>query len=100
MTGGWHIRRDGWGILAVVFLHVQLQLVADGLRVDVGFYAGIPFAEHQQHRLVHVVVYQQQGYPCRADKVGGELVGIEQLAVVEDAFHGRQRGADKEVYLS
>ena len=88
------------GILAVVLLHVQLQLVADGLRVDVGFHAGIPFAEHQQHRLVHVVVYQQQGLPCGADKVCDELVGIEQLAVVEDAFYGRQRGADKEVYLS
>ena len=33
------------GILAVVLLHVQLQLVADGLRVDVGFHAGIPLAE-------------------------------------------------------
>ena len=88
------------GILAVVLLHVQLQLVADGLRVDVGFHAGIPLAEHQQHRLVHVIVYQQQGHPCGADKVCGELVGIEQLAVVEDAFHGWQRGADKEIHLA
>ena len=46
------------GILAVVLLYVQLQLVADGLRVDVGFHTGIPFAEHQQHRFVHIVVYQ------------------------------------------
>ena len=87
------------GILAVVFLQIQLQLVADGLRVDLGFHAGIPLAEHQQHRLVHVVVYQQQGLSCGADKVGGELVGVEQLTVVEDAFHGRQRDADKEVHL-
>ena len=69
------------GILAVVFLQVQLQLVADGLRVDVGLHADIALAEHQQHRLVHVVVYQQQGYLCGADKVGGELVGIEQLRI-------------------
>ena len=38
---------------------VQLQLVADSLRVDVGFHTGIAFAEHQQHRFVHIVVYQQ-----------------------------------------
>ena len=86
-----------WGILAIVLLHVQLQLLADGLRIDVGFHAGVPLAEHQQHRFVHVIVNQQKGLPCGADKVGGELVGIEQLAVVEDAFHGRQRGTDKEV---
>jgi len=47
------------GILAVVFLQVQLQLVADGLRVDVGINAGIPLAEHQQHGFVDIVVYQQ-----------------------------------------
>ena len=28
-------------VLAVVLLQVQLQLVADSLRVDVGFHAGI-----------------------------------------------------------
>lgn len=87
------------GILAVVLLYVQLQLAADGLRIDVGFHVGIPLAEHQQHGLVYVVVYQQQGYLGGAYQVGGKLVGIEQLTVVEDAFHWRQRGADKEVYL-
>ena len=45
-------------ILAVMLLQVQLQLMADGMRVDVGFYVGIPFAEHQQHRLVYIVIYQ------------------------------------------
>ena len=47
------------GILAVMLLQVQLQLMADRLCVDVGFHTGIPFAEHQQHGLVDVVVYQQ-----------------------------------------
>ena len=79
------------GILAVVLLQIQLQLVADSLRVYVGLHADIALAEHQQHRLVHIGVYQQQGYPCGADKVDGELVGIKQLAVVENAFHRRQR---------
>ena len=32
------------GILAVMLLQVQLQLVADGLRVDIGRYAGVPLA--------------------------------------------------------
>ena len=46
-------------VLAVVLLQVELQLAADRLRVDVGFHTGIAFAEHQQHRFVHIVVYQQ-----------------------------------------
>ena len=88
------------GILAVVLLHVQLQLRADGLCVDIGFHAGIALAEHQQHRLVHIIVYQQYGLFRRADEVSCELVGIEYLAVVEDAFYRRHRRADKEVYLA
>ena len=77
-------------ILAVVLLLIQLQLAADSLRVYVSLHADIALAEHQQYGLVDVVIYQQQGYPCRAYQVRGELVGVEDLAVVEDAFHGRQ----------
>ena len=73
---------------------------ADGLCVDIGFHAGIALAEHQQHRLVHIIVYQQYGLFRRADEVSCELVGIEYLAVVEDAFYRRHRRADKEVYLA
>lgn len=87
------------GILATQLLQVQLQPGADCLRVDVGLHSGTPLAEHQQHRFVHVVVYQQQGLPGGAYQVGGELVGIEDLVVIKDALHGRQRGADEEVYL-
>ena len=47
------------GILAVMLLQVKLQLAADSLSTDVGYYAGITLAEHQQHRLVDIVVYQQ-----------------------------------------
>ena len=47
------------GILAVMLLQVKLQLAADSLSIDVGYYAGITLAEHQQHRLVDIVVYQQ-----------------------------------------
>ena len=36
---------------------------------------------------------------CRAYQVSGELVGVEDLAVVEDAFHWWQRGADEKIYL-
>ena len=31
------------GILAVMLLKVKTELSADGLRIDVGFYVGIPF---------------------------------------------------------
>lgn len=63
--------------LAVVLLQIQLQLVADGLRVNVSFHTSLPFAEHQQHRFIHVVVYQQQGFPGGAYQVDGELIGVE-----------------------
>ena len=33
------------------------------------------------------------------DHVGGESVGVENLAVEEDAFHGRQGGLHEEPYL-
>ena len=32
------------GILRIVFLQIQFQLVADGLRMDIGCYAGFPLA--------------------------------------------------------
>ena len=67
-----------------MLLQVQLQLATDGLCVDIGFHPGIPFVQHQQHRFVHIIVYQQQGCLGGTDKVDRELIGIEQLPVVEN----------------
>ena len=47
------------GILAVMLLKVKTELSADGLRINIGFYSSSTLAEHQQHGLVDIVVYQQ-----------------------------------------
>ena len=60
-------------ILAVVLLQVQLQLAADLLRVDVGLHADIALAEHQQHRLIYIVVNQDDGFFRRTYQVRGEF---------------------------
>ena len=89
-----------WRVLAVVAVQVQLKLAAYCLRIDVGFHSVVSLAEHQQYRFVHIIVYQQDGFLCRPYQVCGELVGIEQLAVIEYAFYRWQRGAHEEVYLA
>lgn len=86
-------------VLAVVSIQVQLKLAAYSLRVNVGFHSVIPFTEHQQHGFIYIVVYQQKGFLCRPYQVGGELVGIEQLTIVEDALYRWQRSANEEIYL-
>lgn len=45
-------------ILAIMPLQIQLKLAAYHLRVDIDFHPVSSLAKHQQHRLVHVVVYQ------------------------------------------
>ena len=45
-------------VLEVVFLQIEAQPVTDSMRIDIGFHAVTPFAEHHQDRFVHIVVYQ------------------------------------------
>lgn len=95
-------------VLGVMLLKVERELLFDFLCVD-GSRDFLPsLVEHCQHSVVHIVrstssrgipVEQYDAFLGRADKVGNEGVGIEDLPVEEDALDRRQRGADEEVYL-
>ena len=73
-------------VLGVVLLKVERELLFDFLCVD-GSRDFLPsLVEHRQHSVVHIVVEQYDAFLGRADKVGNEGVGIEDLPVEEDAL--------------
>ena len=68
--------------------------------VDCGRDTGISFTQHYKCILINVVVDEHDrvfGLLDEADDVG---VGIKDLAVVEDALHGRQRRTDEKIDLA
>ena len=54
-------------ILAVELVKVEPKLRSDALRVDRSRYSRLPFAQHEQHALINVVVYEDKRLPCRLD---------------------------------
>lgn len=86
-------------ILVVVTVEVEPQLRTHGMRVNSDGYTAAALAQHEQHRFVHIVVDEHKRLLGRPYQVGGKLVGIEYLALVEDSFHRWQGGADKEINL-
>ena len=87
------------GVLLVVAQNIQLLLLRQLTRIDRCRDSSISFAEHRKSGFVDVIVYQDyraSGLLDKADDIG---VGVEDLAIVENAFDGRQRGADEEVDL-
>ena len=93
---------DG-GILLVMTLDVKLQL-SHILRlltgVDGGRDVGITIAEHRQGIDVNVVIYEDNGSLGPFDEADDMGVGIEDLAVVEDALYWRQGRTDEEIDLT
>ena len=87
------------GVLAVVTLNVQLQLLADVLGIDGSTDVGCSLVEQGEHGVVDIVVDEGNGFSGFAHEVGDETVGIEYLSVIEDALYRRQRGAHEEVDL-
>lgn len=73
-------------ILGVMFLNVQRELLLDLLGVDGGGNFLAAFVEHCQHSIIDIVVEQHDAFLGRADEVGDEGVGIEDLPVEEDAL--------------
>ena len=73
-------------VLGVVLLKVERELLLDLLGVDGGGDFLPSLVEHRQHGVVHIVVEQYDAFLGRADKVGNEGVGIEDLPVEEDAL--------------
>ena len=91
-------RIDGDGtVLRVVALLVEGKLLRDVACVNLCAYPVGALVEQGQHRVVHIVVEQDDAAFGASHQVADESVGVEDLSVEEDALNGRQGGADKEV---
>ena len=84
-------------VLVVMSVKVEPELRSDALRVDGGRYSRLPFAQHEQHVLINIVVNEYKRLSGRLDKIRSEFIGIEDLAVEEDALYRRKGCADKEI---
>ena len=73
-------------VLGIVLLKIERELLLDLLGVDGGGDFLPSLVEHRQHGVVHIVVEQYDAFLGRADKVGNEGVGIEDLPIEEDAL--------------
>lgn len=75
-------------VLVLMSVKVEPELRSDALRVDGGRYSRLPFAQHEQHALINIVVNEYKRLSGRLDKIRSEFIGIEDLAVEEDASTG------------
>ena len=89
---------DGDGaVLCIVSLQVEGELLCDVACVNLCAHPIGAFVEQGQHRIVHVVVEQDDAAFGAAHQVADESVGVEDLSVEEDALQWRQGGMDEEV---
>ena len=93
------VLHDDRVILRIMAVDVQLQLLADMLRVYRRRHACCPLVEHRQHRIVNIVVYQHNATLCLANQFAHKAVGIEYLTVEKDSLHRRLIRPHEEVYL-
>ena len=84
-------------VLTVMSVKVEPELRSDALRVDGGRYSKLPFAQHEQHALINVIVYEYKRLSGRLDKIRSEFIGIEDLTVEEDTLNWGKGCADKEI---
>ena len=84
-------------VLVVMSVKVEPELRSYTLRVDSGRYSRLPFAQHEQHALINIVVNEYKRLSGRLDKIRSEFIGIEDLAVEEDALYRGKGCADKEI---
>lgn len=73
---------DRW-VLAVMPVKIKLELLRDTLGVNGGRDTDAAFTQHEQDRFVHIVVDKHDRTPGRLYQIGGELVRIENLAVIK-----------------
>lgn len=70
-------------VLAVMPVKIKLELLRDTLGVNGGRDTDAAFTQHEQDRFVHIVVDKHDRTPGRPYQIGGELVRIENLAVIK-----------------
>ncbi len=76
-------------ILDVVTVNIQLELVADTLRVDNGRYTFLSFIKQRKYGVIHIVVNQHNGFFCFPYQIGHETISVKHLPVIEYALHRR-----------
>ena len=86
-------------ILPVVAFEVELQRFRDVFRDNLRRHALLPFRQRQQHRVVHIVVDENDAFACRPDQIRREGVCVEDLSVVEDTLDRWQGGAHEKINL-
>ena len=89
---------DRW-VLAVMPVKIKLELLRDTLCVNGGRDTDAAFTQHEQDRFVHIVVDKHDRTPGRLYQIGGELVRIENLAVIKNAFDRGQGSTHEKIYL-
>lgn len=86
---------DRW-VLAVMPVKIKLELLRDTLCVNGGRDTDAAFTQHEQDRFVHIVVDKHDRTPGRLYQIGGELVRIENLAVIKKCLRpGARQYAQK-----
>ena len=71
----------------------------DATRIDLCGYPIGTLVKKDQDCIINIIVEQDNTPLGTTDKVADISVSIKDLPVVEDAFHRRQSGVNKEVYL-
>ena len=84
-------------VLAIVLLNIQFQLMADSMCIDGCCHSSITFTQHQQYRIIHIIVNKKNGFLRCAYQVSSKLISIKNLPVVENSFDWRKRSANEEV---
>ena len=86
VVGAVEYRHGDWAVLGVVLGDVERQLrryrLCENLCCNILF----AFVEKSQHGVINIVIKQGNAFLGRAYEVGNESVGIEDLAVEEDAL--------------
>ena len=86
-------------VLPVVSFEIEGKRFRDVSRDNLRRYALFPLRQRQQHRIVHIVVDEDDAFACRPDKVRREGVSVENLSIEEDTLDRRQGGAHEKVYF-
>ena len=95
-VGGVDVHRR---VLLVVEIEIQGQCFRYFPCDNGGVDTIVSFCESFQHRVVHVIVNEDDPFACRSYQVRHESVSVKDLPIVEDTLGRRQCGANEETNL-
>ncbi len=73
-------------ILLIVFLNILTQLLRYMSVVNVNRHPRLTFGKLNQHRIIYIIVNQNNPFLCLTDKIRNQGVGIKNLAVEKDSL--------------